>query len=110
MAGIAFPPDRIFSQTVSGLPKSEVLESLRERHPGAQAYVFVEDKLSTLEKVGAASGGGYAGLASQSSARRSEWEGRPEAGAAQLITGQRWIKGPRCTSWPRAGVVLPKPS
>ena len=50
MAGIAFPPDRIFSQTVSGRPKSEVLCALADKHPGAE-YHFVEDKASTLEKV-----------------------------------------------------------
>ncbi|KAL4452021.1 hypothetical protein ABPG75_007683 [Micractinium tetrahymenae] len=53
MAGIAFPLDRIFSQTVSGRPKSEVLAELAQRHPGAGAYHFVEDKFSTLEKVAA---------------------------------------------------------
>jgi phosphoglycolate phosphatase-like HAD superfamily hydrolase len=50
MADIHFPPERIFSQTVSGRPKSEVLESLNEKHPGSECH-FVEDKLSTLEKV-----------------------------------------------------------
>ena len=50
MAGIEFPPDRIFSQTTSGRPKSEVLEMLQERHPDTR-YHFVEDKFSTLEKV-----------------------------------------------------------
>ena len=51
MAGIQFPEDRIFSQTVSGRPKSEVLEQLHTRHPGAPGYHFVEDKLSTLLKA-----------------------------------------------------------
>ncbi|EFN54892.1 hypothetical protein CHLNCDRAFT_24112 [Chlorella variabilis] len=51
MAGISFPPDRIFSQTVSGQPKSEVLEMLAARHPHAPSLHFVEDKMSTLEKV-----------------------------------------------------------
>ena len=51
MAGIQFPEDRIFSQTVSGRPKSEVLEQLHARHPDAPGYHFVEDKLSTLLKV-----------------------------------------------------------
>eukprot|EP00882_Tetradesmus_deserticola_P010232 GHRQ01010810.1.p1 GENE.GHRQ01010810.1~~GHRQ01010810.1.p1 ORF type:complete len:302 (+),score=126.20 GHRQ01010810.1:460-1365(+) len=51
MAGIAFPADRILSTTVSGEPKSTVLAHLAEQHPGAAAYVFVEDKLSTLKKV-----------------------------------------------------------
>ncbi|KAG1667581.1 hypothetical protein FOA52_014662 [Chlamydomonas sp. UWO 241] len=51
MAGIDFPLDRIFSQTVSGRPKGEVLTKLAGNHPDASALVFVEDKLSTLEKV-----------------------------------------------------------
>lgn len=51
MAGIDFPPDRIFSQTVSGAPKSEVLAALQEQHPSAEGLHFVEDKLGTLEKV-----------------------------------------------------------
>lgn len=51
MAGIPFPGDRIFSQTVSGRPKSEVLEGLQAAHPEAESLHFVEDKLSTLEKV-----------------------------------------------------------
>ena len=50
MAGIDFPAERIFSQTVSGKPKSEVLEALQAKHEGAVCH-FVEDKLSTLEKV-----------------------------------------------------------
>ena len=50
MAFIDFPSDRIFSQTVSGKPKSEVLQMLQERHPGT-GYHFVEDKYSTLKKV-----------------------------------------------------------
>lgn len=50
MAGVEFPMDRIFSQTVSGRPKSEVLEQLEETHPGSTCH-FVEDKLTTLEKV-----------------------------------------------------------
>ncbi|PNH07152.1 hypothetical protein TSOC_006401 [Tetrabaena socialis] len=51
MAAVPFPLDRIFSQTVSGRPKGEVLAALAGRHPDAAALVFVEDKLSTLEKV-----------------------------------------------------------
>lgn len=51
MAEVPFPPDRIFSQTVSGRPKTEVLEQLAARHPRAAGLVFVEDKLTTLEKV-----------------------------------------------------------
>ena len=51
MAGIDFPMDRIFSQTVSGRPKSEVLENLEVQHPQAGKFHFVEDKLTTLEKV-----------------------------------------------------------
>lgn len=49
-AQVALPLDRIFSQTVSGAPKSEVLQMLAARHRGAACH-FVEDKLSTLEKV-----------------------------------------------------------
>lgn len=49
---IPFEEDRVFSQTVSGQPKGEVLRMLEERHSGDGAsYHFVEDKLSTLEKV-----------------------------------------------------------
>ena len=100
MAGIEFPMDRIFSQTVSGAPKSEVrgagrgaapsrphcaaacahaaalrlcrhrvttshysmhpaaqtslrqvLADLAQKHPEAASLHFVEDKMSTLEKV-----------------------------------------------------------
>ncbi len=51
MARIDFPKDRIFSQTISGRPKGEVLTALAARHPDAAGLVFVEDKLSTLEKV-----------------------------------------------------------
>lgn len=67
---IPFEEDRVFSQTVSGEPKSEVLRMLEERHGGAGggggggdgegggegscvSFHFVEDKLSTLEKVAA---------------------------------------------------------
>jgi hypothetical protein len=50
MAGIEFPLERIFSSTVSGQPKSEVLEMLQGRHDGLVCH-FVEDKLSTLQKV-----------------------------------------------------------
>jgi hypothetical protein len=49
-AGIDFPLERIFSTTVSGQPKSEVLQMLCEKHPDLQCH-FVEDKLSTLDKV-----------------------------------------------------------
>lgn len=49
-ANVILPLDRIFSQTVSGAPKSEVLQMLEDRHPGS-AYHFVEDKMGTLEKV-----------------------------------------------------------
>lgn len=55
---IPFEEDRVFSQTVSGQPKSEVLKMLEERHGGKDgeksvSFHFVEDKLSTLEKVAA---------------------------------------------------------
>ncbi len=51
MAGVPVPMERIFSQTVSGRPKGEVLRRLAEQHGDAAALIFVEDKLSTLEKV-----------------------------------------------------------
>jgi hypothetical protein len=51
MAGIALPLQRIHSTTLSSEPKAAVLARLAAQHPGASAYVFVEDKLSTLEKV-----------------------------------------------------------
>ncbi|EFJ53097.1 hypothetical protein VOLCADRAFT_101579 [Volvox carteri f. nagariensis] len=51
MASVPFPADRIFSQTVSGRPKGEVLAALAAQHPDVNAKIFVEDKLSTLEKV-----------------------------------------------------------
>lgn len=50
MAGIDFPLERIYSMTVSGKPKTGVLKMLQEEHPGFDAH-FVEDKLSTLQKV-----------------------------------------------------------
>ena len=50
MARVPIPSDDIFSTTVSGQPKSEILLQLQARHPGAACH-FVEDKLSTLEKV-----------------------------------------------------------
>jgi len=37
---------------VSGRPKGEVLQMLTEKHAGVSKMIFVEDKLSTLEKVG----------------------------------------------------------
>uniref|UniRef100_A0A7S0VAF5 Uncharacterized protein n=1 Tax=Polytomella parva TaxID=51329 RepID=A0A7S0VAF5_9CHLO len=55
MAGIELDPDHIISQTVSGRPKSEVLEELGAKHPETaqqpRSRIFVEDKLSTLEKT-----------------------------------------------------------
>ena len=50
MARVAIPSEDIFSTTVSGQPKSDILIQLQARHPGAACH-FVEDKLSTLEKV-----------------------------------------------------------
>ena len=50
LAKVDLPPERIFSQAESGAPKSEILELLEQRHPGA-AYTFVEDKALTLHKV-----------------------------------------------------------
>ena len=52
-AGVPFPDDRIFSQTVSGEPKSKVLLALAAAHPAAAGFHFVEDKLATLEKCAA---------------------------------------------------------
>lgn len=52
-AGVPFPEADIFSQTVSGRPKGEVLAALAAKHAGAGGFHFVEDKLSTLEKVAA---------------------------------------------------------
>eukprot|EP00877_Chromochloris_zofingiensis_P003895 jgi/Chrzof1/13506/Cz08g00110.t1 len=51
MADVPLPAERIYSTTVSGAPKSSVLSQLAADHPGAKEYIFVEDKLSTLEKV-----------------------------------------------------------
>ena len=51
MASIDLDSSRIFSQTISGRPKSEVLLKLESNHPDAKVKIFVEDKLSTLEKV-----------------------------------------------------------
>jgi phosphoglycolate phosphatase-like HAD superfamily hydrolase len=53
MASIDMDPNRIYSQTLSGKPKTEVLEKLERSHPEATVKLFVEDKLSTLEKVAA---------------------------------------------------------
>lgn len=57
MAAVPFPPERIHSTTLSGEPKASVLARLAKEHPGADTYIFVEDKLSTLEKVGRGGGG-----------------------------------------------------
>ena len=48
--------ERIFSQTVSGRPKTEVLEKLAAGAPTGCRLHFVEDKLSTLEAVARAAG------------------------------------------------------
>lgn len=50
MAQLPFPDERILSQTESGRPKTERLMELEAAHPGLENH-FVEDKLSTLEKV-----------------------------------------------------------
>ena len=52
---LVIPPERVFSQTVSGIPKTAVLADLGAAAPAARK-VFVEDKLSTLEKVCATDG------------------------------------------------------
>jgi hypothetical protein len=55
-ANIDIPSERLFSQTVSGVPKTEVLLALQaDAAPGAR-LVFVEDKMSTLETVCARDG------------------------------------------------------
>lgn len=51
MANVHIPMDRIYSQTVSGQPKAEVLVMLQERHSDAVGMHFVEDKMGTLDKV-----------------------------------------------------------
>ena len=56
LAGVALPMERIYSQTVSGAPKSDVLAQLAAAAPGARRLLFVEDKLSTLVKVAATPG------------------------------------------------------
>ena len=50
MAKVPMPSEDIFSTTVSGQPKSEILVDLQRQHPGL-TYHFVEDKLGTLEKA-----------------------------------------------------------
>ena len=50
MARVPIASEDIFSTTVSGQPKSEILVDLQRQHPGL-TYHFVEDKLGTLEKA-----------------------------------------------------------
>ena len=50
MAKVPVPSEDIFSTTVSGQPKSEILVDLQRQHRGL-TYHFVEDKLGTLEKA-----------------------------------------------------------
>eukprot|EP00210_Caulerpa_lentillifera_P000220 g214.t1 len=50
MARVEFPMEKIISTTVSGQPKTEILHQLEQGFPDRK-YIFVEDKLSTLEKV-----------------------------------------------------------
>lgn len=50
MAKVPLNLDRIWSTTVSGKPKSDMLVKLQGQHPN-RVYHFVEDKLGTLEKV-----------------------------------------------------------
>ena len=54
MAKVPIPLEDIFSTTVSGQPKSEILVKLQRQHPGL-TYHFVEDKLGTLEKASSSS-------------------------------------------------------
>ncbi len=51
MADVHIPLERIYSQTVSGQPKAEVLVMLQEHHSGAKGLHFIEDKMGTLDKV-----------------------------------------------------------
>jgi hypothetical protein len=53
MAKVPLPAERIHSTTLSAEPKASVLARLAAEHPGAERYIFVEDKFSTLEKVSA---------------------------------------------------------
>lgn len=52
MAKVPLPSERIHSTTLSAEPKASVLARLAAEHPRAERYIFVEDKFSTLEKVG----------------------------------------------------------
>lgn len=61
MAKVPFPADRIHSTTLSAEPKASVLARLADEHPGADRYIFVEDKFGTLEKVGSTSDQGFGG-------------------------------------------------
>ena len=45
MANIAFPEDRVFSSTVSGIPKSTTLRELMASHPGLESCHFVEENI-----------------------------------------------------------------
>jgi len=56
LGGLDFDMERIYSQTVSGRPKTEVLEKLAAAAPPGCRLTFVEDKLSTLEAVAKAPG------------------------------------------------------
>lgn len=56
LGGVELPMERIYSQTASGRPKTEVLEKLAAGAPPGCRLTFVEDKLSTLEAVAAAPG------------------------------------------------------
>ena len=51
MARAPVPMERIYSTTVSGRPKTDMLKKLASGSVEGSRLVFVEDKLSTLEKV-----------------------------------------------------------
>ena len=53
---LVVPDSRVYSQTVSGLPKTDVLADLGAAAAPDARKIFVEDKLSTLEKVCACDG------------------------------------------------------
>ena len=51
IGGIDFEEDRIFSSTVSGIPKSTTLCKLMEKHKQVESWHFVEDRYKTLEGI-----------------------------------------------------------
>jgi hypothetical protein len=95
MAGIEFPLARIYSQTVSGRPKSEVLEALQAQNPGAECN-FVEDKLSTLEKARGGRAHDVLVCGRAPAWRAGRLQPQPGADAAPAVPLRRW---PSCRTW-----------